>query len=292
MNQLVQQDTVRELTPQPQKAFSLTPQTLEEAMKYADMISKSDICPKDFKGNAGNVLVAVQYGAELGIQPLQALQNIAVINGRPCIWGDSLPALAKVHPMFEHIDESFNEQTMTATCKIKRKGEPEQTHTFSQQDANTAKLWNKPGPWQQYPKRMLKMRARTYAIRDVFPDALKGLAVAEEVRDYDEPKDITSQSEIVKKEPLALPEYTDTQFNQNSPNWKRLIESGKKTAVDIIVMISTKYTMTDQQKDRLKNLSKKADTSSEPEPAQTRPVLECDDRGAAYDEGMNKETEQ
>ena len=83
------------------KSFSLTPANLDEAMKFSEMIANSDICPKDFHGKAGNVLVAIQMGLELGLPPMQALQNIAVINGRPSIWGDALPALAQAHPHFE-----------------------------------------------------------------------------------------------------------------------------------------------------------------------------------------------
>jgi len=50
--------------------FSLAPKSLEEAMRYAEMISKTDMVPKDFRGNPGNVLVAVQMGAEVGLPPM------------------------------------------------------------------------------------------------------------------------------------------------------------------------------------------------------------------------------
>ncbi len=168
------QETAKAITPT-RPSFSLTPSNLTEAMRFSEMISKSDLCPKDFKGNPGNVLIAVQMGAEVGLQPMQAIQNIAVINGRPCIWGDALPALAKAHQKFEYMHEQFDEARMTAVCKIKRRGEPEQPKEFSQKDAELAGLWNKPGPWKSYPKRMLQMRARAWAIRDVFPDALRGI---------------------------------------------------------------------------------------------------------------------
>ena len=63
-------------------------------------------------------------------------------------------------------------------------GQAEERRTFSQNDAEIAGLWSKAGPWKQYPKRMLQMRARAFCLRDLFPDVLKGLAVAEEVVDY------------------------------------------------------------------------------------------------------------
>ena len=234
--------------------FSLAPKDLDEAMRFSKMICESSFCPAAFKGKDGDVLVAVQMGGEIGLQPMQALQNIAVINGRPCVWGDALPALAKAHPSFISMDESFDESTMTATCKVKRKGEPEQTVTFSKADAETAKLWDKQGPWQTYPKRMLAMRARGWAIRNVFPDALKGLAVAEEVRDIP-PKDMgdaevvkaDEADEIVETETTLLPVYPDEKFQENIVAWKARFKEGSSNPEHIINMISAKYTLTEKQ---------------------------------------------
>lgn len=176
--------------------FSLAPQTFDQAVTMANMLAESDLVPKDFKGKAGNCMIAMQWGAEIGLQPLQAMQNIAVINGRPSLWGDAVIALARSSPACEYIIES---QTATeATCRVKRRGEPEQVRTFGMVDAKLAGLAGKSGPWTQYPKRMMQMRARAFAIRDVFPDVLKGLPIAEEVMDT--PKDM-GPVEIVTPEP-------------------------------------------------------------------------------------------
>lgn len=171
---------------QPTGAFSLAPRNIDEAFRLADMLADSDLVPKDFKGKPGNVLVAVQWGAEIGLKPLQALQNIAVINGRPCLWGDALIALVRSSPLCEYVLEDAD-AAGTAFCRVKRRGEPEQSRTFSNADAKTAGLLGKQGPWQSNPARMKQMRARAFALRDVFPDVLKGIAVAEEVMDYAEP---------------------------------------------------------------------------------------------------------
>ena len=73
---------------------------------------------------------------------------------------------------------------MTAICEIKRKYQSWATFTFSIADAKRARLTNKPGPWQDYPSRMLKMRARGFALRDTFADMLGGLITTEEAKDY------------------------------------------------------------------------------------------------------------
>ena len=183
------------MTEQRQPAFSLTPQSLDEALKFAEMLSKSSIVPKDYQGNAGNVLVAVQWGMEIGLQPLQAMQNIAVINGRPSIWGDAMLAIVRGSGLLEFIREEPTDES--CTCTIKRKGEEPVTRTFTMADAQKAGLANKRGPWTQYPKRMMQMRARAYALRDVFPDVLRGVEIAEEARDMPVPEKDMGPADVV-----------------------------------------------------------------------------------------------
>jgi hypothetical protein len=160
----------------------LAPRNLEEAFRLADMLADSDLVPKDFKGKPGNVMIAMQWGMEVGLKPLQALQNIAVINGRPSMWGDAVLAIVRASPLCEYVLEE-EDGSGTAICRAKRRGEPEQVRTFSNSDAKTAGLQGKSGPWTTNPKRMKQMRARSFALRDVFADVLKGMDVTEVVMD-------------------------------------------------------------------------------------------------------------
>jgi hypothetical protein len=161
---------------------------MSEAMEYSKMIASSCFCPTNMKNKPGDVLVAIQMGAEVGLSPIQALQNIAVINSRPCIWGDATVAVVQGHPRYVRHDEwtegTIEKGDMTAFCSVTRKGSEAHIRSFSIEDAKRAKLWGKPGPWVQYPARMLQMRARAFAFRDKFADALKGIQFREEVEDY------------------------------------------------------------------------------------------------------------
>ena len=174
-----------------QIAGMLTPTTFEGAVQFSETLASSSMVPKAFQGSPGDILVAVQWGSEVGLPPMQALQNIAVINGKPSIYGDALLALVTAHPEYGGHEEELEGEV--ATCTIVRvvKGRDVTTaRSFSVGDAKRANLFNKPGPWKQYPKRMLAMRARGFAIRDAFPDAIKGVIIREEADDM-EPKDIT-----------------------------------------------------------------------------------------------------
>lgn len=232
----------------PKQVFSLAPQSIDEAIRLADMMSKSELVPKDFINKPGNILVAIQWGMELGLQPLQAMQNIAVINGRPSLWGDAVIALVKASPLCEYIVEETSDDQ--ATCRVKRKGEPEQSRTFTKADAVKAGLFGKQGPWTQYPKRMLQMRARSWAVRDVFPDVLRGMAIAEEMQDMPLPgeRNMGIAEIITPTGQSALPAYTSEQFDEKFPGFEVGIKAGKKTAEDIIAMIESKYVMSEEQK--------------------------------------------
>lgn len=131
------------------------------------------------------VAVLILAGLDLGLSPTQAVAGLMLVNGRPAPYGDTALALVRASGLLEAIAEtvSGDGDDRGGTCVVKRKGEPERSFRFSIADAKRARLWGKAGPWTEYPDRMLQMRPRGFALRDVFPDVLRGLAIAEEVMD-------------------------------------------------------------------------------------------------------------
>lgn len=239
----------------------LVPQSIEQLQFVAQMIAKSDLAPKDYKGKPENVAVAIAMGMELGVSPMQAIQGIAVINGRPSVWGDLLLALCRAHPQCQGIEESLeydsNGNVVAAVCRAKRNGQ-QQERRFSVDDAKRAGLWTKDGPWKQYPQRMLQMRARGFCLRDVFADALRGLSSAEEQADFtvveSEPQRPAAPVVAITDQRAGRPErapYPADEFEQNLPRWRAAIEAGKKIASDIVAMVETKGTLTEAQRNRI-----------------------------------------
>jgi hypothetical protein len=188
-----------------QRAGGLALQSFDDAWRFWQMVAKTDFAPKDFKNKPESCLLAGQHGAELGLGPMQSLQCIAVINGRPTIWGDAALALVQSSAVCEFISEAVegDGDQMVATCVAKRRGYPTPSAVkFSVVDAKRAGLWGKSGPWTQYPKRMLQLRARGFALRDAFPDVLKGLVTAEEAQDY-------PASEPAREPVVVRPKFTE-----------------------------------------------------------------------------------
>lgn len=233
------------------QGFSLAPQTIDEALRFADYLAESTIVPKDFAKNPGNILVAIQWGMELGLQPMQAMQNIAVINGRPALWGDAVIALVRSSPLCEYVYE--NTDGDVATCRVKRRGEEEQVRTFSMADAKAAGLIGKAGPWTQYPKRMLQLRARAFALRDVFPDVLRGMPVAEEVMDTPVEREVNTSRPAPKSD--QLPPYPDSKLEESRESWISAIKAQRTSPEHLIATISSKYTLTEAQKEKILSLA-------------------------------------
>jgi hypothetical protein len=193
--------------------IGVAPTTLDEGWRLAQMMAKSDLVPKSFRGHPEDVLVAIQLGTEIGFAPMQALQSVAVINGRPSVWGDGFlalimgSALYRDHDEYYEVDglradglnaEALKKDTTAAVCTFWRKGKPEPvTRRFTVGQAKKAQLFDKRDtPWITYPDRMLLMRARSWAGRDCFPDLLRGIRTAEEALDEREIVDVPLVREV------------------------------------------------------------------------------------------------
>lgn len=159
---------------------------LPDAIASAKTIIEAGFAPKDCKGPQA-IVVAVAMGARLGLDPFTAMYGIAVVNGRPSLYGDALLAVCQNHPQWEDFKETWEgkkyDGDFTATCTVKRKGRDPFVVDFCVNDAIQAGLWKKAGPWTTTPQRMLMMRARAFALRGAFADALAGFHSREEMED-------------------------------------------------------------------------------------------------------------
>jgi RecT family len=192
------------------RGFNLS--TLDEAWRFCTAIADSGLAPKGME-TPQKILYALELGFEVGLPPLAALQSVAVINGRASLYGDVMLGLCVASGKFD--EDAFEEDWIRndkneiagAYCVVRRlpKGKPKRWD-FTIEDAKTAKLWGKEGPWSTMPKRMMQMRARAFCLRDVFPDVLKGILTREEAMDL--PPEPTEKN-ITPTKPTTLSELTE-----------------------------------------------------------------------------------
>ena len=181
--------------------FGMSAANWRAGMDIANVLAKSALVPKAYQGRPEDVIVAMQCGAEIGLPPMAALQSIAVVNGKPALYGDGFLGVIMASPHYVKHAEYYvsaegveldaltaadlAKDATTAVSKFWRRGIPEPfVGTFSIADAKRAGLWTKEGNWKTYPQRMLIWRARGFAGRNGFAPELRGLKLAAEVEDY------------------------------------------------------------------------------------------------------------
>lgn len=197
-------------------------------MQLAGKLASSALVPKSFQSKPQDLFICWAMGYQIGISPEQSMQCIAVINGRPAMWGDDMLALCMSHKDFEDIieDPMFDQNGTQygASCTVKRRGMTPKVNEFTLDMARKAGLLAKTGPWTQYPERMLKLRARGFTLRDAFPDALKGIKPREEVEDY-----FQEEIRVIEGEPMSRTELLKRDY---------LTKTGKFNAAPIAHTIS------------------------------------------------------
>lgn len=230
--------------------YSPIPQSIKQAVQISQILAQSSFTPPEVRGKPADIFALITHGAQLGLSPTQALQGLALIGGKMCIWGDTALAVARRSPRWAGMEEYYTlggkrlsaedvarmrslprdelPDDLTAICVIRcnEGGEVvERVGSYSVAQAKNAlvfqqgrmsPLWDKPGPWRTDPLRMLQMGARRFPLRDSFADALTGLYLVEEIVGMTDAPAITVQAE---EEPQQI---------QQEPEYRILLERGKK----------------------------------------------------------------
>lgn len=165
--------------PAPTPGFSYIAAGLQERADYIARLAPSTILPTAYRGNAANAFVAAETGAALGLEPLQALASIAVINGRATLSSDLMAAVIRRAGHTLRIVENSPE-SVTATLIRADDKKFEFTVTWDKYKAVKAGLWGQRGPWSQYPTQMLRARAITEVARQGASEALMGMIYSPE----------------------------------------------------------------------------------------------------------------
>lgn len=197
---------------------SFRPTDPESLFRLASIFHKAGMLPKGFE-TPEKVALAIMLGMEVGLSPGQALQGIMVVNNRPTIWGDAALALVRSSGLLEDFREEYTGEGVRAiaTCTAKRKGQATPiVRSFTWADAVRAGLASK-DLYKLYPQRMLPSRARGFCLRDGFADVLKGLAIREEVDDYQPTAEAVRLAANDQPESKALTDKIDSLIVDEPP---------------------------------------------------------------------------
>lgn len=161
----------------------LEPTTLEEAMKLATTFAPAQLLPTHLRNKPADVVITILFGRELGLSPMQAINHVHVIEGKPGLDAQMAVALVKRSQVCEYfiLVESSDQ---VATYETKRRGNPTPTRiSFTIQDAQRAELTGKAN-WKRYPASMLRARASMQLARETYQDIIGGVHDLDELEDY------------------------------------------------------------------------------------------------------------
>lgn len=189
---------------------NLIPKNVSEVESFANYLFKSSLANSKFK-TAHDVGYVIIYALEKDIPITEAVQQYSIMKRRSKT-GDVTFLIAKSEVLLsqvkrsglleyyhEEILGSFDDGTAKGVVTVQRKKEDKKSFIFTTGDAKKARLWGRQGPWTDYPQRMLVMRARGFALRDVFADVLSGAYTYEEARDISDETDIEVKNTLVEE---------------------------------------------------------------------------------------------
>lgn len=181
------------IQPQPQQQI-----TLQDQMAFAKAVCQSDIIPTVYRGKPANILVAVGYGAPLGLTPMQSLQDISVINGKPTASASFIASHVRMagHKLRIRKDE----KALSVTATIVRADDPDYPISVTRDKAWAQQmgLLNKDN-YRKQPLTMLTWRAITAVAREACPEILYGVQYSpDELHDLDTNSDV--RAEVVDDE--------------------------------------------------------------------------------------------
>lgn len=230
-------------------------QKFQEVQQMADFLGRSNLVPKEFQGNPANCLIALEMANRLKADPIMVMQNLYIVHGKPAWSSQFLISCVNSCGRFSALQYEFfgtegqddwGCRAYATELQTKQivKG-PKVTLKMAKDEGWSTKNGSK---WKTMPELMLTYRAATFFVRTKAPEVSMGMQSEDEVKDMGEAV-VVHENE--PEQSSAVEFYPQDEFEKNYPTWMGIIESGKRTADEIITTIECKAPLTDQQKQKL-----------------------------------------
>ena len=149
---------------------------MDAASRLAGALCSTAMVPKQYQGKPDDGAAAILYGAELGMNPIQSLQNVMVINGKPGVEARTMVALLKTKGYrVETVEQSDTKVTVRGVAPDGH----EETSTWTIDRAAQAGYTSN-ALYKKIPAQMLFAKAATEVCRKIAPDVLLGIAYSTE----------------------------------------------------------------------------------------------------------------
>lgn len=241
-------DATDQHAPAPAANAALVPQTIDQAMRLAEMMARGSLVPTHLQGKEADCLMVIEQAARWKMSPFAVAQCTSSIKGKLMFEGKLVTAAVHNSGLLSRrLNFDFAGQggsrAVVVSGTIRGESTPRQVRVMFDEVATDNSMWKR-----QPDQQLCYAGARVWARRHA-PEVMLGVYTPDEHMGdarFDEP----ASHEIERG--IAPPPYPDEDFRANLPKWRAAIESGKKSAEDLIAMVQTKGTLTDDQKAQIR----------------------------------------
>lgn len=145
---------------------------MTDRIEHAKIVAQSSLIPAEYRGKPADIVWAMDIGDALGVPYTQVMQSMVVARGKMTMSADLMGAVVRRAGHKLRLREDGD--SVTATLIRADDHDYAFTVTWDKAKAQAAGLWGSRGPWQQYPRQMLRARAITEVCRQGASDALAG----------------------------------------------------------------------------------------------------------------------
>lgn len=266
-----------------QRAF--TPQdlmqgeNLDRLERIAErMASGRMTVPEYLRGNTGDCMAIAIQAMLWNMDPFAVAQKTHIVSGRLGFEAQLVNAVLQNSGAIRGLPRyEYRGEGNALECRVGcvPRGEAEilwgEWLSIGAVQTKNSPLW-KVNPRQQMGYLQVKNWARAFA-----PGAILGVYTVDELEDF-APAPRAAAPAAAPAQQL-LPTYPDADFAKNLPLWRGIVDSGRKTAADLLATLSTKATFTEAQKAQITQLGAPAPAAA--------PAEQLSDEHADFVEAMD-----
>ena len=179
----------------------------EVAQRTAKALMTASVLPKEYTSNMGNMLIALDVASRLGMTPLEVMQQLYIVHGKPAwssqaLLGFILSSGEYTSPDYA-VERDKSGKVISCTLKMIRTSDkkevtgPVVTWVMAESEGWTKKNGSK---WLTMPETMFRYRAISFFAKSMCPHITLGMQTREEIEDIG--KDVTPNDEDMKTDSL------------------------------------------------------------------------------------------
>lgn len=241
---------------------------LDRIERIADRLANGRMTvPEYLRGNPGDCMAIAMQAMLWGMDPFVVAQKTHIVSGRLGYEAQLVNAVVMASGAIRgSFSYEYRGEGPSLECRVGAVLRGQTEVTWGEWLASSAVATKNSPLWKVNPRQQMGYLQVKNWTRAFCPGAILGVYTVDELEDFPTPAARASAQPAPPAAPPALPLYAAEAFDKNLPAWAKLVSDGKKSAPDLLAMLSTKATFSEEQKARVLSLKAEAPKAQEVDP--------------------------